>query len=58
MLSVFNRGYIFASVEKTIVNVLIMSSEIFHRFLIEHVMGNLWEIRAVGVLIQRENVPC
>ena len=57
MLSVFNRGYIFASVEKAIINMLIMSAEIFHRFPIEHVMGNLWEIRAVGVLIQRGNVP-
>ena len=54
----FQLGIYFVIADKTIliiqcVNMLrffvvIMNTEISHRFPIERVMGNLWEIKAVG----------
>ena len=38
--------------------IVIMSTEISHRFPIEHVIGILWEIKAVRLkIIQRGNAP-
>ena len=37
--------------------IVIMSTGMSHTFPMEHVMGNPWETRAVGVEIQRGIVP-